>query len=381
MKIALIATERLPVPPVKGGAVEIYIYEVIKRLKGFGELTVITSQDPSLANLQVEDKVNYVRLPARTQADYFVEVWLYLQSKEFDIIHIFNRPQLVSPIRRICPRSKIILNLHNDHLVKAMSRAGALACVEDADYLVANSNYIRKNVIVNFPRAFKKTRTVHLGVDTDSFQPHWLAADKRDHLRSTLGLQDKDVLLFAGRLNKNKGVHLILQAMEEIKLRCPQAALVIIGSSWFGDDAATDYTESLREMAAALGDSVIFTGFVPPSEMPGKFLLGDIFLSPSIWAEPFGRVNLEAMATGLPVISSFRGGIPEAVLDSQTGILVDDLRDTKGLVNAAVTLLQNRDLAREMGTKGRIRAVQKFTWERVTEELIAIYMGVTGGVR
>lgn len=373
MKIALIATERLPIPPIRGGAVETYIFEAAKRLQKHHQITVFSCQDPLLPNSCKDDNIEYIRLSGETWLDFQVALWLEVQQSKYDLIHIFNRPQLVSPLRRIAPNSKLVLNLHNDHLVKGLSSQEASRCVEDVDYIVTNSNYTRKRVVSHFPLAYAKCRTVYLGVDTEQFYPYWLQGEKRAALRSQYGLTDKKVLLFAGRLTKDKGVHLIIQALGELRTTFPQLVLVIAGSSWYGGDSLTEYVAKLTELAANQKEAIIFTGFVPPQQMPEIFLLGDVFICPSTWPEPFGRVNIEAMACGLPVVASKRGGIPEVIQDSYSGFLVEDNIDLKAYVQLISALLTNQAMARAMGERGRILVENKFTWPRVVKELMEIY--------
>lgn len=373
MKIALIATERLPIPPVRGGAVETYIFEVAKRLQGQHQITVFSCQDPLLPNCQKGDGIEYIYLTGETGLDFQVAVWLEIQQRKFDLIHIFNRPQLVTPLKKIAPDSKLVLNLHNDHLVKAISTQEAFRCVEDVDYIVTNSNYTRKMVVSHFPMAYPKCRTVYLGVDTQQFYPYWQQEEKRADLRRQYGLTGKEVLLFAGRLTKSKGAHLIIQAMEELRAAFPRLVLVIAGSSWYGGNTPTEYVAKLAELAANNEKAIIFTGFIPPQQMPDIFLLGDVFICPSTWPEPFGRVNIEAMASGLPVVTTKRGGIPEVVKDSSSGFLVEDYLDSKAYAQIISILLANPAMARAMGEQGRTLVENKFTWPRVVKELMEIY--------
>jgi glycosyltransferase involved in cell wall biosynthesis len=106
-----------------------------------------------------------------------------------------------------------------------------------------------------------------------------------------------------------------------------------------------------------------------------------VLVQPSVFDEPFGIQIVEAMASGLPVVGSAAGGIPELIVDRHTGILVER-GDATGLAEAILRLLENPAMARQMGNAGRRRAEEKFSWERIVDELRSCYFGsALGGYR
>ena len=121
-----------------------------------------------------------------------------------------------------------------------------------------------------------------------------------------------------------------------------------------------------------LGKHVRFTGFVSPEKVPQLYAVADVFVCPSSWSEPFGRVNIEAMATGLPVVSTNRGGIPEVVRHGKTGYLVRK-SNSKTMAKYVNRLLNNRKLNKRMGLRGRKLVLKKFTWKRVANQIHSIY--------
>jgi glycosyltransferase involved in cell wall biosynthesis len=133
-----------------------------------------------------------------------------------------------------------------------------------------------------------------------------------------------------------------------------------------------NYPEQMRaQVRGALEGRVTFVGPLLHSQLAARMREADILVQPSV-LEAFGMQVVEAMASGLPVIGSAVGGIPELIVDGKTGILVD--RDNPiVLADAIVRLLDNPALAREMGNAGRRRVEEKFSWDRITDELKSCY--------
>jgi spore coat protein SA len=118
---------------------------------------------------------------------------------------------------------------------------------------------------------------------------------------------------------------------------------------------------------------VVFTGFIPPSQMPRAYLLGDIFVGPSQFEEGLGMVFLEAAASGLPIISTRQGGIPEVVRDGVTGLLLQRKDDSQELADQIIHLLDNPDLGKRLGRQGRQWVQENFTWEKSARALEQVY--------
>ena len=193
-----------------------------------------------------------------------------------------------------------------------------------------------------------------------------------DVLRKKYGLENSIVVLFAGAIRERKGVHLLVDAFKQVSAKYPNAKLVIAGGDKDNLEANDEYARKLTESASSLGDKVIFTGYIPPTEMDNIYLLGDIFCGPSIWDEAFGLVFAEASASGLAVIGSKRGGIPEIIMDGKTGLLADptDINDLAGKLD---TLIGSSQVREEYGRAARKYMEEKFSWDRVADEIEALY--------
>jgi phosphatidylinositol alpha-1,6-mannosyltransferase len=211
---------------------------------------------------------------------------------------------------------------------------------------------------------------VYPGVDARRFRPglHG-AADLRARL-----LAGADILaLTVGRLQRRKGHDLVLEALAGIDRRELSIRYVIVG-----DGEERERLEAMVERLQIPG-SVRFAGAVPVDELPMYYAAADIFVHPNrvegADVEGFGIVFLEAGAAGLPVIAGDSGGVPEAVADGETGLLVsgtsvDQLRDT------LTRLARSPDLRRTLGAAGRARAERQFSWEQAASRVTAIHHAI-----
>lgn len=375
MKIALICTEKLPVPPVAGGAVQLYIDGIVPYLSKQHDITVYSIQYPGLPDEETKDHVKHIRVPGKTDTIYVNNIKTRLDNT-YDLIHVFNRPRFLLSFMEKFPAAKFSLSLHNEmfHTDK-ISDAAAIECIEKAEFINTVSRFIANTVKQRFPIAEKKLHVVYSGVDLQKYKPSWTTEGEQNKLdlKKKFGLQDYKVVLYVGRLSVKKGVHVILKAMEKVMSTHQNVALVIVGSKWYGKNESDDYTKSLQTLSQSLAGPIVFTGFVPPSGVPEYFSMGDVFVCASQWNEPLARVHYEAMAAGLPIITTNRGGNAEVVDGYGNGIVIDDYKDSDVMAGHISHLLDNPEQAFEMGMKGRKLAEEKFNWERVAAEVFHSY--------
>ncbi|HLO04617.1 MAG TPA: glycosyltransferase family 4 protein, partial [Symbiobacteriaceae bacterium] len=377
MKALMIATEKLPVPPIRGGAIQTYIANVAPRLAQSGiDLTILGRNDPELPNEEIRDGVRYVRVEGGMLDRYQESVTAFLATERFDRIHLFNRPRLVLPVATVAPDSRLSLSLHNEmFLPNKIDPTEARAAIAAVDRIATVSNFIGKGISDPYPEAGPKLRTIYSGVDAGQFVPGWSANGKamRDRLRQEHGLTGRQVVLFVGRLSPKKGADILLRAMEIVAQSVPGAALVLVGSKWYGADEMTDYVAYLQNLAARSAVPVVATGFITPDQVNQWFAAGDLFVCPSVWQEPLARVHYEAMAAGLPLITTRRGGNPEVVEGTGIGQVVDDPESPEAMAQAILGLLKSSSKRAAMGQAGRQLALERFTWDRVASEIGALW--------
>ncbi|MEH7353398.1 glycosyltransferase family 4 protein, partial [Neobacillus drentensis] len=376
MKVLMVCTEKLPVPPVLGGAIQTYISGTLPHLRAAHNITVIGISDPSLPDKETKDGIHYVRVPGKVFDIYQEEIVRFVKTNHFDLIHIFNRPRLVMPIRSVAPQAKILLSMHNDMFnVDKINPVDAKAVLQEVSRVVTISDYVGNVIRTLYPEASSKIRTIYSGVDTERFLPkhHSKMRGIRDTLRKKHGLENKTVILFAGRLSVNKGVDRLIRALPQLSRKFKDLALVVVGSKWFSQNEITDYVAYIRALAKRQPIPVVATGFVSPDEIQNWFGAADLFVCTSLWQEPLARVHYEAMAAGLPIVTTARGGNAEVISQRENGLVVDNPEDPSCFAEKITEILSNKSLMKRMGERGRELAVTNFEWKRVADEILDVW--------
>jgi spore coat protein SA len=193
-------------------------------------------------------------------------------------------------------------------------------------------------------------------------------------LKARYGLTGKKVIIFIGRLSPKKGAHILIKAVNQILPAHPDTALVLVGSKWYGENQEDSYVRQVKQMADALNTDVVLTGFLPPNEVVAHYYLGDVFICASQWREPLARVHYEAMAAGLPIITTDRGGNAEVVKGKGNGIVISEYNQPQAFADAITYLLEQPDIALEMGKVGRRLAEEKYSWKRVAMDLNDLFL-------
>lgn len=267
---------------------------------------------------------------------------------------------LLAPRTREAGARRIVMLTHGHEAAWAgvplarglLARIGA-----HADAVTYLGEYTRRRLA----RVIPPDRLVRLtpGVDTGLFRP----GAGGEEVRATLGLQGRPVVVCLSRLVPRKGQDVLLRAWPRVLGAVPGAVLLIVGGG--------PYRSTLERLARPLGGSVRLTGPVPWASLPAYLDAGDVFAMPcrtrlgGLDVEGLGIVYLEASATGLPVVAGSSGGAPDAVLDGETGLVVDGTRPEE-VAGALVRLLEDPAQAREMGERGRAWAEREWDWSHVT---------------
>lgn len=375
MKIAMICTEKLPVPPIRGGAIQQYIDAVLPYLREKHDITVFCVADPALQQKESSrTKICYIK--AAKAQDYISGVIDHLNG-EYDLIHVFNRPQWVNLIAEKFPDVRISLSLHNEMFQPSkISKEEGLKCIERVDFITTVSRFIATGVKKLYPEAAGKIHPVYSGVDIKRYQPVWSqeARKTRYQLKAHYGLTGKKVILFIGRLSPKKGTHILVKAVNLVRSTHPDTALVVVGSKWYGENQEDSYGRQIKQMTETLGIDVVMTGFLPPDEVISHYYLGDVFVCASQWREPLARVHYEAMGAGIPIITTDRGGNAEVVKGKGNGIVISEYDQPQAFADAITYFLEQPRIAFEMGKTGRRLAEEKYSWERVALELNELFL-------
>ncbi len=377
MRILMICTEKLPVPPIRGGAIQTYIHNVSLILAKHHELTIIGIEDVDLPSEETRNSIRFIRVPrSETITEYAGHIVSFLKNNVFDLIHIFNRPKMVLPVRSAAPDSRIVLSMHNDMFdpLKLSPREG-VKIIEQCDSIVTVSNYVGERIEQFYPIVASKWTTVYSGVDLARFVP-WksskTATQCRERLRREFKLVNKTVILFAGRLSVKKGADVLIRSLYQLKAYHKDAVLVVVGGAWYSSNKISDYIAYLKCLAERSPIPVILTGYVAGEQIHEWFWAADVFICPSQWNEPLARVHYEAMAAGLPIVTTARGGNAE-VMDSANGIVIAEPDSTEEMASSLGKLLASEGLRQRMGASGRTKAQQQFSWQRVADQLLEIW--------
>lgn len=375
----------MPVPAVQGGAVEnlIDFYLEYNEQHRLHDITVFSIWHPDvMEHPALKSNVNHYiyiktngwwakirkKLYQRTHHEvfysyhigfYFEEAYKILKKTEYDCIVIENRPGYAY-ILSARGYNNLVLHLHNDRLYKGKKYGRELFdCFKK---IITVSDFIKQRV--QTLGAEDKIKTVHNGIDLDRFS---LNVSNSEINRHKLGFSDNDfIIVFSGRINKDKGVKELIEAMIINKDKA-KIKLLILGSSFYGKETKdNEFIRSLRVKTQEIANDITFTGFIPYSLIPDFLRIADIAVLPSIWEEPFGLTIAEAQAVGLPIITTKCGGIPE-VATYQNAILLDtDDNLIANLASAILELYQHPEKRKEMSKKSieRSKLFDKNTYAR-----------------
>ncbi len=385
MKIALLSSGILPIPAVQGGAVEnlVDFYLEYNELHHLHDITIYSVRGNMTKDYPLHTSffnhyhyIDTTSLLARTKRffykylhhheyyNYFIEYFFEeaykdIRKKQYDCIILENRPGYAYKLAKRGIRN-LVLHLHNDLLNHKTPHHKDI--LHSLSLIITVSDYI-KNRVLTIEESNKVT-TVYNGIDLTHFS-------KKDELsvnRKLLGLKSDDcVLVFSGRINKDKGIAELIEAMLLLK-DLPKIKLLILGSTFFGNTNNDDsFVRSLKSKALPIQEKIIFTGYIPYNIMPDYLQLANIAIIPSVWEEPFGLTCAEALSCGLPIITTNRGGLPEVVGDDNAIVLCPQT-DFPVKLASAIKCLYNSPKQRQQLAQASILRSKYFDKERYEKE-------------
>ena len=253
----------------------------------------------------------------------------------------------------------------------ALSTFCERTAIEAADAVIAVSHGMRDDVLSCYPNVIpERVHVIHNGIDPEIYR-----AQRSEDALIRLGVDPSTpYAFFNGRITRQKGLHLLLAAALKMD---PRHQLVIAASSPDTPEIGAEVAALAERVRSERGNLTWIGRFLPLEDLIYLHSGASVFVCPSIY-EPFGLVNLEAMACETAVVGSRVGGIPEIVVEGETGYLVDyDPADPESFVNALAArideLLANPALATRMGQAGRARAIEHFSWPAVAGRTVQLY--------
>lgn len=388
MKIAILTCGMLPIPAVQGGAVENkidFILEYNDRTKHH-DITVYSpwNKEASMHPAVSSDVNHYVfidvsslkaRIARRLYGylhsgeyyNYFIEYYFektyaHLKNQNYDCIYLDNCPGYVYKLSQRGFKN-IILRLGND-LLNSTTKHNELI-FNNLRKILTCSNFVREKVATI--RRDDKIQTLYNGINIKTFS----SKNEQKKKRTDIGLSEDDfVMVYTGRLNKEKGVSELIDAMLMLQDK-PNIKLMIIGSPFFGNVANEDiFVRGLKQKAKDIKDRIVFTGFIPHSQLAQYLKMSDIAVIPSLWDDPCPNTVLEAQAMGLPLITTCRGGIPEEVTEKNAILLETDEHFVDNLAAAILDLYEHPEKRQQMASVALERA-GRFSKEIFAEKFFA----------
>lgn len=403
-------------PPYTAGSVGLWTERVMRAVpSGQAQFIVFATRYPGQPAVEQHDGIQYRRFTTRPDEwvkkiarafdqlrrfpnpqkayfasglhylGYILQIALHLRRQPVDIVHIHNFSQFVPVVRALNPRVKIVLHMHGEWLSQ-LDESAIRARLQKVDRIFACSQYIGGKIKARFPEFSDRLAIVYNGAEENGAAP----------TERPEGQTQK--LLYVGRLSPEKGIHVLLQAFQQVLERCPRAELHLLGP-WgempaenlvllSQDDSVASlkrfypngggrkprmaYSQHLKSLVQPRFSSrITFHGALPQDQLAPFYQNADLFINASL-SDAFPVPIPEAMLHGLPVIGTRVGGIPEAVVDGQTGLLVEP-GSAAALAKAMLCLLENDRLREKMGRAARARCQSFFAYPVIARQLLTQY--------
>lgn len=394
-KLGVILSETLPMPPVKGGAVENLLQLMINKNEKDNELELTVF---SIYNINAEEEsksychTNYVYyrpsfflricdvflkvirrlfrnyLGILTPALYEIQAAREMKRRGIKKIVLANCPYFSISFSRN-KNFNIIQYLHNDYLNH--KNRFAKKVLDNSHQVIAVSNFINKRIADVCPSKTLRIDTCYNGIDLAYFEKEVVEADLV-RLRSQYGINNDDkVILFIGRLTETKGVMELIQAFGKVSSKLSNAKLFIIGGQSFSSNKVDDFIQNIYHKANEIGPQVVFTGYVDYKDIRKYHQIAHLCVVPSVTNESFSLTSVEAQVSGLPVIVTDAGGIVETVTDESGIIVKRDKNLVDNLAKAMEEVLTN-DAKWERMSRAAKDSAQRFPASRMFERFVEL---------
>jgi spore coat protein SA len=390
MKICHVAPELLPVPPTKGGAIERWIRDAATRLAARGHDVHVMSRDhgDNRTGETIDGvRYHYVRVPPAIDrglpAVMLRGLWHYEGARRVlaaigpDIVHHHSRPAGLWLSKGGAPNAKHVISLHSMEYGWAFAYAGWDRRLfnrgfDAATRVLGVSNFIRTHADERYPRIRSKSKTVYNGVDGELFRPAFAKA--------TAGKPDDppidadSPILYVGRVEERKGVHVLVEAFEQvISKQRPNARLRIVGPHSYWHAKPSPYYQALAERCQNNPRIELLGPTYDDRALAAIYRDSACTVVPSVFPEALGLTALEAQASGVPVVVSNAGGLPETVSAGKSGLVFDN-GNANQLGEAVVSIIGNPDRRSSMGAAAREWVMATFSWDVIASELERTYV-------
>ncbi len=372
-------------PRVIGGLARV-VWALSKELAQAGlEVHVVTADHPGTPEHEMDGDVHVHRVKTQTDTTPDFLTWvnrlnfgllqyaIQLQQKHpFDIVHAhdwmvadaawvmksgFGLPIIAT--MHATESGRMQGHLHSD-LQRYIHQVEWRLCFESWEVIV-NSHHMRAELQNSFGVPENKVVVIPNGTDPDhfdfEFDPH--------PLRGTFAREHEKIILFVGRMVREKGVQVMLEAAPKVLSACPGTQFLLVGTGYYLDD--------LKRQASSLGVShhTHFMGYVSDQDLLRLYKIADVVCIPSLY-EPFGIVALEGMAAGVPVVTSDIGGLRDFVEHMETGITTY-CGDSNSLAWGLLEVLRNPELAEHLADVAKDKVQHIYNWKVIAKRTQEVY--------
>jgi len=368
MKIAILTYN---FPPKWLSGTEIATYNIAKYLAKRGHnVCVITSKDEELPEIEAKDgfqiyRTKFYNIKFLGCVIFWTNIIPILKKINPDIIHSqmigMGVPALAA--KKLFGKPYVVWGRGSDvYLSRKFEKLILKPVVKNADAVIALTEQMKGKIEEYYKRdAFVIPNGINLG-EFDNLS--------KENLRIELRIgQDEKVIIYIGRLYPVKGVEYLIKAMNLIKNKEPNTKLILIGDG--------SEKEKLREMVKKLNldDCVIFLPQVSNQNIPKYTVASDVFVLPSL-SEGFPLTILEAMASGLPIVTTRICGLPEIIKEGENGFLVEPANPEQ-LAEKILFILENDESRAKISANNK-ESVKQYSWENIIDKLEKIYLNITG---
>lgn len=380
-KICFITQCSLPIPTVKGGAVETLVEYILdeNEKNPIFEFTVISVGDEIAKKdsekykhatfLYVEEGsawsnrflseaaryLKYLNISIPASVEFSRALRLLKNVNEQDLFIYEAGPTTHLPLlHKYIPQNKLVVHLHWDGM-------GTRSKDKCFSYLIPVSDYIGNQWKNASGCAKEKIKPLYNCTKIERFMKD-VSEQERNELRQSLGIdQNKKVIIFTGRIVDDKGVKQLLEAYD--RLDTQNVTMLIIGSANFGAKTRTKYEEEVGRIISESKKQIVFTGYVHQSLLYKYYSIADVAVMPSMFQDPAPLVCIETQATGTPLIATRVGGIPE--YSGENGvILVDKDENIVNSLKSAIDSLINDEETMKSMSEAELKNAIKYTTEK-----------------
>lgn len=371
LNIAITGAEDLPIPAVKGGAVEVLVEELIRGNEKNHKFNIdlYTVSNPLLDSIEYkycniiqihpEEIEKYPNNFEEKTSQLGLAIKERIKNKKYDFILVEHSMRVYNSLMDF---DNLIYHLHCNIDDERYRPKWLAKKIIEKSYCTLSVSKFAANALNKIEQS-EKNKVLYNCVDFSVFNLENVDHKFIEEFKKKNNIKENDFsFIYSGRVCPKKGVLQLVKAFRKLRKKYDNVKLIIIGRPDFGKEGETAYTQKIRKISEDIKDDIIFTGFVKHDDIPTVLSIGDCAVIPSIYEEAFGVVAIEAMAMKKATISTISGGLVEP-LNEDCAIFVNKNKNaTEHMYEALEKIIQNKELAEKLGKAGyeRVHSIKDF---------------------